>query len=105
MDNDPRTTDAIKILRRRVQLAKPSMLERSNGKKSYTGLIGLGLTCILQGLGFMGDLQAVVTAVGLTDVDLFVVLVSFFGSLVGIGFTHKLTKATDAAGGHNGGAQ
>ncbi len=100
MDNDPRTTDAIKILRRRVQLAKPSMLERSNGKKSYTGLIGLGLTCILQGLGLMDDLQAIVTAAGLTDVDVFVVLVSFFGSLVGIGFTHKIVKITD-----NGGAR
>ena len=76
------------------------MLEYFNGKKSYTGLVGLGLTCILQGLGFMDDLQAVVAAAGLADVDVFGVLVSFFGSLVGIGFTHKLAKAVD-----NGGAQ
>lgn len=64
-----------------------------NGKKSYIGFIGLGLTLVLHGLGLMDEIQALAISSGLPpDVDVFRTLMGFFGPLAGIGIAHKLAK-------------
>ena len=65
-----------------------------NGNKSFTGFIGLGLLFMARGLGLGDELQVLAIAVGFpADGDAWITLVGFFGSLAGVGITHKLAKA------------
>ena len=71
-----------------------------NGNKSYTGFIGLGILFLARGLGFGDELQTLALQVGFPeDGDAWATLVAFFGSLAGVGITHKLAKAAKAAKG------
>lgn len=68
-----------------------------NGRKSYIGFVGLGITLVLRGLGLADDVQALAVSSGLPpDVDVFQTLMGFFGSLAGVGVAHKLAKAPEA---------
>ena len=74
------------------------MLKWINGRKSYVGFVGLGITLVLRGLSLMDNLQAFAISSGLSpDVDVFQTLMGFFGSLAGVGIAHKLSKAPEAA--------
>ncbi len=68
-----------------------------NGRKSYIGFVGLGVTLVLRGVGLADDMQALWASAGLPpDVDVFQTLMGFFGSLAGVGIAHKLAKAPEA---------
>lgn len=64
-----------------------------NGKKSYIGFIGLGALLMAKGLGLDDNVQALAIQIGFpAEGNAWTMLAGFFGSLAGVGVSHKMAK-------------